>query len=285
MEKVVSFEQIEQGLICNKILVDPTKSSLAGNSMIRFLGEDNILLIEDGVKLVNSTITFAGNHSVVYLSRNKHSYLGEIFIYNNSVVYIGEDCYFNRSIHIVASEQQNVVIGNEGLFSFEIYIRTADPHLIYDGTTKKRINSSASVFIGDHVWIGQNVLVLKGTAIGSGAIIGAGACVAGKKIPSNVSAAGNPVRIVRRNIFFLPNSVHTWTDEMTEKYANVDSDRYIYHTEASSTIFETVDEALKGSANAEQRLAKIQKLLVNNKEKNRFAIKEVRKKQPWVFWK
>ena len=105
------------------------------------------------------------------------------------------------------------------MFSFGIFVRTADPHLIYDSTTKGRINPSASVFIGDHVWVGQDVLILKGTRIGSGSIVGGATCIAGKMIPSNVTIGGNPARIIRENVFFLPNCVHSWTDDVIEEYS------------------------------------------------------------------
>lgn len=259
----------------NKVLVNAGKSTMGGSAKITFAGENNILFIEDGVCLKNSVISFQGNNSVVYLSRNRHTYLLRVTLYHNSAVYIGEDCYINGAMTLVASEQQNILIGREGLCSFGVFVRTADPHLLYDCQTKRRINASRSVLIGDHVWLGQNVLILKGTRVGSGSVVGGGAVLSGKKVPSNAAVAGNPARVVRRNLFFSSECVHSWTDETSEKCAVMDSDRYIYHAPPRGVTPEQIDAALKAAPTADQRLTEVQRLLVNNKEKNRFAIDEV----------
>ena len=91
--------------------------------------------------------------------------------------------YFNDVVNVILSESKNVVVGNGCLFSIGNWLRVADPHLIYNADTMKRINFSKSIYIGDHVWIGQNSLVLKGTQIGSGSIVAAGSLTT-KKMPS-----------------------------------------------------------------------------------------------------
>lgn len=276
MEELVSFEQAKENITQNQVIVNAEKSSLNGNSKITFIGKNNILFVEDGVYLRNSTISFQGDNAVVYLSRNRHTYFLRITLYHDSAVYIGDDCYINGTMTLVASERQNILLGREGLFSFGIFIRTADPHLLYDCETKRRINASKSVLIGDHVWIGQNALILKGTQIGSGSVIGGGAVLSGKKIISNAVACGNPARVIRRNIFFSSECVHSWTSEMTEKYETMDTDRYIYHMNAQSITLEQIDMELKNVATVEQRLERVQRFLANNKEKNRFVVEEVK---------
>ncbi|MGN0394904.1 MAG: acyltransferase [Coprococcus sp.] len=271
MELLTSFNDIESEVKQNKVYANPQKSSLE-NSKITFRGTGNILFVEDGVRLSNCTIGFQGSNSVVYLSKNRHIYYLNISINNNSCVYIGEDCYFNGKMTIVASEQQNILIGNDGLFSFGIFIRTADPHLVYDCNTKKRINDSRSVLIGDHVWLGQNALILKGTAIGSGAIIGGNAVLSNKTIPSNVSAAGNPSRIIKSGVFFSSECVHAWTDEMTEKYEYMDTDKYIYDVSCDTVDMKTIDAELKAASTGSDRLEITKKLLADNTAKNRFAM-------------
>lgn len=276
MEELVSFEQAKENIMQNQVIVNAKKSSLNGNSKITFWGKNNILFVEDGVCLRNSTISFQGDNAVVYLSKNRHTYFLRITLYHDSAVYIGDDCYINGAMTLVASEQQNILIGKEGLFSFGIFIRTADPHLLYDCETKRRINASRSVLIGDHVWIGQNALILKGTQVGSGSVIGGGAVLSGKKVISNAAVCGNPAREIRRNIFFSSECVHKWTRETTEKYKIMDTDRYIYHADTQSITLEQIDAELKDAATVEQRMERIQRLLVDNKEKARFAIEEVK---------
>lgn len=53
------------------------------------------------------------------------------------------------------------------------------------------------IAVGDNVWFGGGVQVCPGVRIGSNVIIGAGSVVI-RDIPSNVIAAGNPCRVIRR---------------------------------------------------------------------------------------
>lgn len=285
MEEIVSFEQAQEKLTQNKVFVNASQSTMTGKSKIVFAGKNNVLFVEDGVRIHDSTVSFRGDDSVVYLSKNKHRYLLHISIYHCSTVYIGADCYINGQLTLIASERQNIVIGNEGLFSFGIFVRTADPHLLYDCKTKRRINPSKSVFIGDHVWIGQNALILKGAQIGSGSVIGANAVLSGKKIASNVVACGNPARVVRRGVFFLPECVHAWTEEKTTEYEVRDSDDYIYPAQSQGMGVEQIDQALKSAPSGDRRLALVQALFCENPDRTRFVVTEEVKKRPWQFWK
>ena len=52
------------------------------------------------------------------------------------------------------------------------------------------------VTIGNGCWLGGGVIVLPGVSIGDGAVIGAGSVVT-RDIPANVTAAGNPCRVIR----------------------------------------------------------------------------------------
>ena len=53
------------------------------------------------------------------------------------------------------------------------------------------------VVIGDNTWVTSNVTILPGVTIGSNTIIGAGSVVS-RDIPSEVFAAGNPCRVVKK---------------------------------------------------------------------------------------
>ncbi len=175
------------------------------NSSIIFNGKNNILYCDEHIHLTNSILTFNGNNSVIYLCRNKHLYKLDVVTYNNSAFYVGQNNYFNGKLSAILSEQKHIFIGDDGLFSFGIWMRIADPHLIYHTDSKKRINPTKSIYLGDHVWIGQSAMILKGTQIHSGSIIGALSVVSGKEIPSNTSWAGNPSRKIAENIFGLIN--------------------------------------------------------------------------------
>lgn len=61
------------------------------------------------------------------------------------------------------------------------------------------LTQAKPVCIGDDTWIGGNVTILPGVSIGRNTVIGAGSVVT-KDIPDNVIAAGNPCRIIKKNI-------------------------------------------------------------------------------------
>lgn len=248
------------------------------NSKIVFSGKNNILYLEEDVVLENSSLEFNVDGSLIYLSKNRHPYKVNIAVNNNNTVFIDKHCYFNDVMNIALSEQANVFIGEEGVFSFGIWLRTADPHLIFSSVTRNRLNPSKSIFIGDHVWLGQNALLLKGTRIDSGSIVGAMSVVSGKKIPSNQIWAGNPVRFIKREIFWDATSVNRFPPERTKlslTYKTFINDikklkRFIYsYNEKQKIEFNDIDKELV-RLNTKERLDYLIELSKNSK-KNRFV--------------
>ena len=147
------------------------------NSKIIFNGENNVLICEENVVLNGTIINFYGDNSIIYLSSNYNHYKLFVNIFNNSVLFMDENIYFSSKLFLILSEEKSIFIGKDCLFSHGVAVRLADPHLIYDMDSMKRINPSEDVYFGDHVWIGQDALILKGTNVGSGSIVGARAVV------------------------------------------------------------------------------------------------------------
>lgn len=263
---VESFASIEN----NKIIGAPVSMI---KSRIEFHGENNIIFFDENVVLDSSTIRFLGNDSVVFLSNSgNHKTKVKVDIYNKSAFYLGKNCNTTRPIHVVLSERKHVVIGNDCLFSLEIWFRNADPHLIYDAESKKRINPSKSVFVGDHVWIGQEAFVSKGTMIGSGSIIGAKSVTGGKSVPSNCSCAGVPCKVLKNNIFWLKPSVHAYDEEKTENSMSYNKDTYIYNADKNVLDFKAIDKKLSASKTSGEMLDYLTETIFKNENKNRFCI-------------
>ena len=206
------------------------------------------------------------------MSTSNHPYLLNVVLYHHSVLAFGRKSFFNGIINIALGERQHVVIGEGCMFSFCIWLRTADVHLIYDCETKCRINPSRSLFIGDHVWVGQNAMIMKGSQLGSGCIIGAMAVVAGKKIPSNSSWAGNPARQIKSGIFWEGSSVNRWTADDTKNHEVYSSDHFIYGPHAPAMLtWDEIDQKLTDTHDCGQRLEFIKRILTE-RDKNRFAL-------------
>lgn len=240
------------------------------NSKIIFKGKNNILVCEDNVCLENSILNFEGDNSIIYLSSNKYNYKFKVDIRNNSAFYIGRNCYFNNVANISLSEEKNIIIGKDCLFSINIFMRTADPHLIYDVKTHSRINLSKSIYIGDHVWIGQDTLLLKGTNIGSGTIIGAGSIVSNKILNSNSIYAGNKLQLIKENVFWDGKCVHKWTAVTTKEYMIESSDKYIYEKNKVNN-FTIIEKTLSKLTTADERLEYINSMIKID-DKNRFSM-------------
>ena len=246
------------------------------NSRITFRGKNNILFCEQGVALKNSMISFNGDNAVAYLSRNRHNYMLELSVNSGNVFYMGPDNYMNGILHVILSERKHVFIGREGVFSFGIWIRNADPHLIYSCENGHRRNNTKSIYLGDHIWVGQSAMILKGTEIDSGSIVGAMSVVTGKRIGHNSSWAGNPARKISDSIFWDEDCVHNWDLEKTRKsqvyasYKETDPERYIYEYDSDQTIpFRELDEAF--DLNSPEKNVEYLKALAESNCKNRFV--------------
>lgn len=252
-------------------------------SRITFTGKNNILYCDEGVVLSGSHINFNGDNSVVIISKSQ-KYNVHIFINNSSAMYIGRETTFNTIMKFVLSERKHIFIGDDCMFSLDIWIRNGEPHLIYDTETKMRKNPSRSVYIGDHVWLGQHALILKGTKIHSGSIVAAGSVVSGRTIPSNESWGGIPSKKIGDKLFWDRPSVHTYTEQQTADSMVFEDDIYIFENDSENFIpFDEIDAKLDSLKSADDKFNYLM-TIHNNKAKNRFAFKPEPIPEPVLPW-
>ncbi|WP_428258077.1 acyltransferase [Gallibacter sp. Marseille-QA0791] len=247
------------------------------NSKIEFAStaNNNILYCEDGVKIKDSKIVFQGDNSLIYFSKGKRPlYFAGIVMQHNNVLYTGEELAITGRCRILLYEGKHLIIGNDCLFATDVYFRNADPHLIYDVNTKKRMNESKSIFVGDHVWMGQQTFILKGSKIGSGAIVAGKAVVAGKEIFSNSCWGGNPAKHISQGIFWLKDTVHKFKEKESEesmKYKG--DDEFIYQFKKEEAFdYENFEKELNKIEDVRGRLKYIEENIAGKREKNRFFI-------------
>lgn len=211
----------------NVIHLNETPESSFESSKVTFHGTGNVLHVEDGATLRGCNLRFRGNDAVIYIRASTRPIKVSATLYNVSVVYIGSGASFTTAARIVPSERTHVIIGSDTMFSSRVSFRTGDPHLIYSAITHERVNPSRSIWVGDHVWLGEETLVLKGARIGSGAILAARSVVT-KDVPSNVTAAGSPAKVVGSEIFWTRPSVHAYTRQQTLKSQVHRGDHFVY---------------------------------------------------------
>ena len=116
-----------------------------------------------------------------YCDYGTHIYLGENFM-----------CNYNCTILDVGK----VEIGDNVMFAPNVSIYTAG-HPVHPAARNTGYEYGIPVKIGNNVWIGGNTVVTPGVTIGDNVVVGAGSVVT-KDIPSDVIAAGNPCRVIRK---------------------------------------------------------------------------------------
>ncbi|WP_333497010.1 acyltransferase [Kluyvera sp. CHPC 1.251] len=264
---VITEKEALRQLKGNLFLGDPPELI---NSTITFSGTNNILACEKGVTLQNSQLNFNASHSIIYLGASRTPYIVNIATHNHSVCYFGRNSYINDTLTLVLSEERHILIGDECCISHGIWMRNADPHLIFSANSNTRINPSRSIYIGDRVWLGQNAMILKGSIIHSGSIVGAMSLVAGKEIGSNSCWVGNPARKVKDNVFWSGECVHHWTNEITMQHDVCDNGRFTFEQNERVIDINALEDRLNHAKTSADRFKLLLSKVLQNQDKNRF---------------
>lgn len=197
------------------------------NNVISIVGEENEINFENGVSLENKcSIRVNGNNNRIIIEKNCKLSESSLFIWgNNNLVYIGESCSgifveFHieqdnnsiiikknttmhgrqyRPIHFALDEGTTIKVGEDCMFSNNIQFRSTDSHSIVD-LNGKRINYAQNIEIGNHCWLGLGCMVMKGVKMTDNIVIAAGSICTKEYMDKNVILAGNPAKVVKRNV-------------------------------------------------------------------------------------
>ena len=170
-------------------------------SRVQISGTGNIVIIENGAVLMNSLVKIQGNNNVVILHSWSHVSGAELWIEDNDCrLEIGTYTFVGHHSHLACTENgRSLIVGNDGMISSYVQIRTGDSHSLFD-SDKTRINQALDVKIGNHVWIGEGAKVLKGVTLQDNTVVATGAIVT-KSVPEKgVLLAGCPAKVIKENI-------------------------------------------------------------------------------------
>ena len=173
---------------------------LAQKLTINIRGVNNRIIISDGCRFVNSNIQIAGNNNIINIGEKSYFKDVEFWIEDdNNEISIGDFTSIHGRTQLAAIESTKILIGQDCMFSNDIYFRTGDSHSIID-KNGKRINPSQNIIIGNHVWIGTKNLILKGTEVADNCIVGANSTLSKKYINPNSIIVGSPAKIIKNDI-------------------------------------------------------------------------------------
>ena len=195
------------------------------NMKIIFCGINAKVIIEESVKCPEWAQVEVHSNGILKLGKDS-LITGNVVIYDNSVINIGEKCVakfkivqvcgelkignyttFTGSTEIIVSEEK-IIIGEDCMIALNCILYCGNGHSIYDVNTGKRISNGHSIVLRNHIWIGQRAILLSPLLIDSGSIVGAGSVVKGK-YPNNCVIAGNPARKKKNDVF--------WSREMRKE--------------------------------------------------------------------
>jgi acetyltransferase-like isoleucine patch superfamily enzyme len=190
-------------------------------SKLRFLGENNILVLKKDAVLKDCEITFHKSNAIIFVG--KGGFTAKISIFNDSVGYFGGSTFYNPDgrAYFKIAEHKDLFIGKNSLFSTNVSIETNDAHLLfeYDGEKYDRKNLSNSIIIEDHVWLGRNTSINKGSYITFNSVVAANSMINKPSLESGVILAGIPAKVIRRNIFWRGNETNWYQDSDTATWS------------------------------------------------------------------
>ena len=162
--------------IKGNVLLEIASSAKIVNCDISIKGNNNKLVIEDGVSIRYTQIEILGNDCSIEIGRNS---------------IIGHESYLS------SKEGRSLHIKENCMFSRNVKIMTSDGHPIYQNGVL--INKSRDVLINNNVWLADNVTVLKGVSIGNNSVVGINSTLT-HSIDAHTISVGNPAKVVKENI-------------------------------------------------------------------------------------
>ena len=174
--------------------------SLSRGCTIERSGDDNFIVLAPNVRLSKVTITLRGSGNLVYIGPDTR--LSNVVIKTvgeGNTIAVGSDVTFESGTLLCERHGRSLLLGDDCMVSNSVVVRTSDHHGIFERSTGQRLNPSADVVVGAHVWLGNGCRINKGTRVGSGTVVGQMAIASGE-LDANCIYAGVPARKLREDI-------------------------------------------------------------------------------------
>lgn len=184
-------------------------SSFLKQCTVQILGKGNILFVEPGLtRLTKCKILILGDNNIIKIGKDCNLHNVTFYVEDdNGKITLEPHVTITGNTSINVIEGRSVDIGEDCLFSYDIDIRVGDSHSVLDKNTRLRINPSADIHIGKHVWVGHNVSILKGVNIGNNCVLAEGSIITKGCYPDNCIVGGVGGRILKEGIDWIPERI------------------------------------------------------------------------------
>lgn len=182
-------------------IIDIIRFKNCNRIKINNYGSGNIIQItpQQGISLT----IFGNNNEIIIKTTDR--FIATIDIgtidcpINNCKIFVDENVTSNGLYVRMLEHNESLHIGKNTMISDNVELWVSDTHTVFDDNNNV-INYGKSISIGTHCWICRGVKILKNTTIANGSIIGMGTILSGNFQEERVVIAGNPGKIVKRNI-------------------------------------------------------------------------------------
>ncbi len=195
------------------------------NIILEAFAGNNTIKVDPSVNFgVNSKYQVFESGNVLEIAENCK--FGENTIFEGRIdakIFIKSGVRTGRNFEINSGYCFNVNIGKDCLISHWVLFLTGDGHAIFDTDSMTRTNplypesGRHDIMIGDYVWLGCRAAVLYNTKIGNSSIVGSQSLVKGT-FPNNCVIAGNPGKVVKKNVTWHRDPFVTDICNVEEQY-------------------------------------------------------------------
>ena len=177
-----------------------TSKTIALNSIVD-KGVGNAIILMGRASLKDCSICFYGNNCTLRIGQNAVIYNNDFcFEDEGGEIVIGDNTTTESGCKFASCEGKRIVIGDDCMLSHDVDVRNTDSHSILNDRGE-RINASADILIGDHVWIGIRSTLLKGSVIPSQCVVAAQSMVTSSlNANEHTIIAGSPARVIKTGV-------------------------------------------------------------------------------------